>query len=362
MANDAGTAPDPLLAHPDHRYHELCVARVIEETPDAHSIVFEIPMHLTEIFRYRAGQFLTLRLPYQGKALVRCYSLASSPDCETEHKVTVKRIADGRISNWINDHLRAGDRVEVLPPGGLFTLNAGDNPLLLFAGGSGITPVISLIKSALVTTWRRIKLVYANRDQTSVIFRAELDGLAAANPSRLEIAYRLDVADGFLRVEDVNAYVRGHTDAECYLCGPGPFMEITERGLIAAGVAADRIHIEKFLSPPDPGDAATEHALEAAALAGKETPEFLTVGLDGREERVAYRRGQTVLVACQQAGLQPPFSCTEGFCGCCMAKLTAGQVRMINNDFLSDREVAEGWVLTCQSVPVTGSCSVKYPD
>jgi 3-ketosteroid 9alpha-monooxygenase subunit B len=362
MANDAGSAPDPLPSHPDHRYHRLRVARVIDETSDARSIVFEIPAELSEAFRYEAGQFLTVRIPYEGKVLVRCYSLASSPDCDPEHKVTVKRIADGRVSNWINDQVRAGAILEVLPPGGLFTLRAGQNPLLFFAGGSGITPVISLIKSALVSSTRRIRLVYANRDRASVIFARELENLAALHTGRLEIFHRLDVNDGFLSTGDVSAYSSGFIDADCYLCGPAPFMETAERGLLAAPIPRERIHIEKFVSPPDPEDVATEHAGEAAALAGDSIPPFLTVGLDGRDHRVPYERGQTVLVACQQAGLTPPFSCTEGFCGCCMAKLTAGEVRMINNDFLSDREVADGWVLTCQSVPVASACSVKYPD
>lgn len=359
---DQSTPADPLADHPHHEYHDLEIAAVIEETADARSIVFRIPADLAATFRYKAGQFLTLKIPYEGKELVRCYSLASSPDCENEHKVTVKRVADGRISNWINDNLRVGDVVKVLPPGGLFTLREGSRPVVLFAGGSGITPVISIIKTTLTTTDRTLELVYANRDAASIIFAEELERLVAEHPGRLDVVHSLDDRDGFLDVERVKAHVDGRGDAEFYICGPGAFMDVVETALREHDVAAEHIHIERFVSPPDPDDAAAEHAREAAEIAGEVAPETITVELDGETREIEYHKGQTVLVSCQKAGLEPPFSCTDGFCGCCMAKLTAGQVRMINNDFLSEKEVSEGWVLTCQSVPVTRACGVKYPD
>jgi len=363
VSNSSKTSSaDPLEGHPHHEYHPLRVARVVEETADACSVVFDIPDALRDAFRYEAGQFLTLRIPYQGKPLVRCYSLASSPVCEDEHKVTIKRVVDGRISNWINDHLNVGDTVDVLPPGGLFTLREGASPLLMFAGGSGITPVISIVKTALVCTSRTIKLVYANRDRDSVIFREELDALVAAHPDRLEVIHSLDAVDGYLDVPAITAHARGHEAGECYVCGPAVFMDLVEAGLHAVGVAENRIHIEKFVSPPDPDHLAEAQAAGAAELASSDVPEVLKIHLDGQVHEVPYERGQTVLVACQKARLEPPFSCTDGFCGCCMARLRAGQVRMINNDFLSEKELAAGWVLTCQSVPITRECEVEYPD
>jgi len=359
---DPSTPADPLADHPHHEYHDLAVEKVIEETADARSVVFRIPADVADTFRYKAGQFLTVKVPYDGKDLVRCYSLASSPDCESEHKVTIKRVVDGRISNWINDSLSAGDVMKVLPPGGLFTLRDGTHPVVLFAGGSGITPVISIIKTALETTGRALKLVYANRDRGSIIFEEELQKLAAREPARLEVVHSLDDVDGFLDVERVTREVTGFEDAEFYVCGPGVFMDVVEEALEALGTPGERIHIERFVSPPDPDAAAAAHAEEAAEIAGDVAPETINVQLDGETHDVAYERGQTVLVSCQKAGLEPPFSCTDGFCGCCMAQLTAGEVRMINNDFLSDKEVKDGWVLTCQSVPLTRACGVKYPD
>ena len=150
-------------------YHDLRVARVVEETHDARSIILAIPDDLKATFAYRAGQFLTFGVPLEGHQWVRCYSLASCPDTEDEHKVTVKRVQDGRISNWFNDRVAAGDVLHVMKPAGHFCLQDRPAPAVFFSGGSGITPVISLIKSALATTDRNLHLVYANRDENSII-------------------------------------------------------------------------------------------------------------------------------------------------------------------------------------------------
>ena len=341
--------------------YDLRVRRVIEETPDASSIVFEVPAALESVFRYEAGQFVTLRITYAGTQLARCYSLSSSPDCNEEHKVTVKRVADGRVSNWINDSLREGNVVHVMPPGGLFTLKGGDRDLVFFAGGSGITPVISLIKSALATTSRTIRLIYANRDLASIIFRAELEALAARHPRRFTIQHHLDVDGGFLDPAGAAAHVCGHENAEFYLCGPAPFMDTVEFALRRMGVPASRTHIERFVSPPD-HDAGTSEPASVNTFGDRDARSSVSVYLDGRTHDVPCERGETVLSAVQRAGLEPPFSCTDGFCGCCMAKLRAGNVRMKRNDFLSGKETSQGWVLTCQSVPLTSECSVEYPD
>jgi len=339
---------------------ELKVSAVIRETLDSCSVVFEIPKQLQSEFRYRAGQFLTLRIPFGGKQLSRSYSLASSPDCDAEHKITVKRVADGRISNWINDNVATGDVLQCLPPGGLFTLNDDGNDLAMFAAGSGITPVISILKSALATTERRVRVVYANRDRGSVIFREELDRLASKYGPRLELVYRHDDPDGFVDVVQVRQWSADRRSAEYYVCGPAAFMSTVERGLLEEGIEERRIHIERFVSPPDPDDRST--STSDAGVDGATTPSVITVHLDGVAHSVPYGEGQTVLVACQTAGLRPPFSCTEAFCGCCMAKLTSGRVHMRNNDFLSKKEIAQGWVLTCQSIPLTEDVEIRYPD
>ncbi len=350
------------MSRSGHVYHDLEVASVLRETDDAVSLVLKIPDKLSADYRYEAGQFLTFKVPYEDGELVRCYSLSSSPDADQEHKVTIKRVEDGRVSNWINDSVGPGDTLSVLPPGGLFTLDGSERGLLMFAGGSGITPVISIIKTAMLTGSRPVHLVYANRDRSSVIFEKELEELTAANPGRLEISYHLDDRDGYLTVDGAGAFVSAHAQPEVYMCGPAPFMEVVGAAFEALAVPPERVHIEVFVSPEE--DAAEQEAEgKAAALqTGLEVPPELTVHLDGERHEVPYERGHTVLATLRAAGFEPPFSCTDGYCGCCMAKVEQGEVRMLNNDFLDADDVAAGWVLTCQSCPVGPSCEISYPD
>jgi 3-ketosteroid 9alpha-monooxygenase subunit B len=164
---------------------------------------------------------------------------------------------------------------------------------------------------------------------------------------------------GFLDALGVARAVRDLLAGEFYVCGPAGFMETVESALCALGVDEHRLHFERFVSPPDPVDGEPSGAPAAVA---SEVPQTISVYLDGRTRDVPYEAGQTILATVQRAGLEPPFSCTEGFCGCCMAKLRGGRVRMIKNDFLSQRELEDGWILTCQSVPQSSVCSVEYPD
>jgi 3-ketosteroid 9alpha-monooxygenase subunit B len=344
-------------------FHSLRIARVVDETPDARSFVLEVPPALEKTFAYRAGQFLTFRVPCQGDALLRCYSLASAPETDRELKVTVKRVEAGRASNWLNDRLHAGDPIEVLPPSGAFVLRPDARPIVFFAGGSGITPVISLIKSALVTTARRLTLVYANRDAASVIFRDELDALARRHPDRLEVIHRLDAAEGFLDAAAARALVAGSEDACFYLCGPAAFMDVVEAGIAAAGAARERIFVERFVSLHSHDElvamAAAEPAASGAAGAA-DVPAEVEIRLGGRRVRAAYRAGDSVLETARRAGLDPPFACEEGYCGSCAARLLRGQVSMRHNDVFTPDEVAAGHILTCQARPQGAECEVSY--
>jgi 3-ketosteroid 9alpha-monooxygenase subunit B len=277
----------------------------------------------------------------------------------------VKRVDDGRVSNWINDVVEAGDTLMVTPPAGFFVLSGAPRRIVLFAGGSGITPVISIIKSALATTGARVKLVYANRDARSIIFEAELAELARRHAGRFELVHSLDDAVGFLDLQGVKRHVGGDLDAEFYLCGPGIFMATVEEALRELSVPHERIHVERFVSPPDPDHvpAAEEDAPDAAAAAADpETPTEITVVLDGQSHTVPYEKGERVLHAARRAGLEPPFSCEEGYCSCCMARLASGVVEMAANDCLTPELLEEGWVLTCQSRCVSGDVRIEYPD
>jgi len=342
--------------------HELRVAEVVEETHDARSIVFEIPDELRNRFVYKPGQFLSLKIPYEGKVLSRSYSLASSPHTDSEHKVTVKRVEGGRISNWLHDSVEVGDTLMVVPPAGLFVLTREDRGIALFAGGSGITPVISIVKSALATTDRNIELVYANRDERSIIFKAELDGLERKYGSRLRITYLIDEIHGFLTPETVRSHVARDLGRDFYMCGPAPFMDVVEHTLHELGVEGrGQVHIERFVSPHDPGQA-TESVEVATDAVADGVPQQITIVLDGTTHEVAYQEGDSILAAARRAGLDPPFSCEEGYCSCCMAKLAEGDVKMTVNDCLTPDLLTEGWVLTCQSRCQSRKVRIEYPD
>lgn len=341
-------------------YHRLILDRVVQETPDARSFVLAVPADLKERFAYRAGQFLTFRVPWEGDSLIRCYSLASCPVSEAgEWKVTVKRVESGRISNWFHDELSPGDELEVMAPSGRFVLRGSEAPLLLFAGGSGITPVISLVKSALATTTRRIRLVYANRDRGSVIFAAELEALSSVQGDRLQVIHHLDDTQGFLDVSAAAAHGRGFEGADAYVCGPTPFMDVVERALASGGFAADRTFIERFESPEN--DASLERLLGADEVEG-EVPAEILVHLEGEEHRVPYAAGQSILRAAIDAGLDVPFACREGYCGSCAARTVQGDLVMAHNEVFNKAEVAKGWVLTCQARPTGRTCEVRYDD
>jgi 3-ketosteroid 9alpha-monooxygenase subunit B len=338
-------------------FHMLRVKAIVEETFDAKSIVFEVPSDLADVFAYRAGQFLTLEVDCRGERLRRSYSLASAPGCDPEHKVTVKRVHGGQVSGWLHDRLRVNDRLPVKAPEGRFVLDAGDGPLLLFAGGSGITPVISILKSALATTRRPVTLVYANRDEASVIFRAELETLRRSEPDRLRVIHRFDEVHGRLDDKAVHGVVAEARDASCFVCGPAPFMDLVENTAGEAGVPADRIRIERF-TPASPVRPSGPRAPVDVA----ETPEFVEVEIRGEHRRAAYRAPQTLLQATRDAGLDAPYSCEEGFCGCCAAELLDGRVVMDADDALTDGEKRRGMILTCQSRPVTRRCSFRFVD
>ena len=213
--------------------------------------------------------------------------------------------------------------------------------------------------AALATTGRGVKLVYANRDTRSIIFERELEALRERHPGRLRITHRLDDQQGFLGPEDVRRELGDDKDRDVYLCGPAAFMDTVEDTLREAGVARERIHIERFVSPPD------EHEAPAPTGEGKgeeAPPESIELVLDGETRQVPYQAGEPVLEAARRAGLDPPFSCEEGYCSCCMAKLESGRVQMAANDCLTPDLLEEGWVLTCQSRCVGGKVRVVYPD
>jgi ferredoxin-NADP reductase len=330
-------------------FHSLAVVEVVDETPDARSFVLEIPPALADRFAYAAGQFCTFRARIGAEPVVRCYSMSSSPETGDPFTVTVKRVPGGRMSSWMLDALAAGDRIEAMPPAGRFVLRASGAPLVAFAGGSGITPILSIVKTALATTPREVALVYANRDAGSVIFAGELERLRAASGGRLTVHHHLDSERGLLDAAACAALLGERTDADCYVCGPAPYMDVVAAGLALRGVPERQLLVERFELPDD-----------AAAPAVRSRTESLVIRLERRKHAVRYEPGDTILEAARRAGLSPPSACERGNCGTCMAHVVEGAATMRANDALSDGEVAAGWVLTCQAIPTSREVVVDY--
>jgi 3-ketosteroid 9alpha-monooxygenase subunit B len=334
-------------------YHRVPVADVISETDDACSLVLAVPPELAGVFAYRPGQFLTVRVPDgAGGSVARCYSLSSSPHTGDLPTITVKRIADGYASNWIADNVRPGGVLDLLPPAGTFTPQSLAGDFLLFAAGSGITPVISIVKSALATGGGRIVLIYANRDERSVIFGAGLRRLAAEAPGRLLVVHWLDSLHGTPTAAGLAALARPYASAEAFLCGPDPYLAVVREALGQLGVPGKGVHAERFLS-------LEENPFEVSEATGG-TPATLEVCLDGETRRLAWPPGTRMLDVLIDSGLAAPFSCRQGVCGACACQLTAGEVEMAHNEVLEAEDVADGYVLACQSLALTPEVSITY--
>ncbi|WP_328315854.1 ferredoxin--NADP reductase [Streptomyces sp. NBC_00388] len=342
---------------PGARTHRVRVAAVVAETADARSFVLA---PADGALAYRPGQFLTLRLPGpDGGVTARCYSLAGSPHSGDPLKITVKRVAGGHGSNWLCDHVVEGDELEVLPPAGTFGSGPLDGDLLLAAAGSGITPVISLAKAALAEGSERVVLLYANRDQESVIFRDELRALAVEHPRRLLVLHWLEALDGLPTAERLAVLLAPYAGHRAYLCGPAPFMDAVDDALRAAGAAPSAIHRERFFSlsgdvfrevPAAPPESAGTAAGAAEAV----------VELDGETHRVPWGATTPLLDALLAAGVDAPYSCREGSCAACACRVVEGEVTVVRDGVLDDEDRADGYVLACQALPASERITISY--
>ena len=360
---DQNQAPDEPLG--DHVL-ELQIAEVVAETDDARSLVFAVPDERGDPdipprrLRYAPGQFLTLRVPSERTGSVaRCYSLCSSPFTDDALTVTVKRTADGYASNWLCDHARVGMRVHVLAPSGTFVPKTLDSDFLLLAAGSGITPILSICKSALSEGSGQVTLLYANRDEGSVIFAGALRELSAKYPERLTVLHWLESVQGLPSAGALATLAAPFTDRPAFICGPGPFMDAARRALEALKVPAAQIHIEVFKSlESDPFAAVT---IDDTADED-EPPATAIVVLDGETHTVSWPRNAKLLDVLLAKGLDAPFSCREGHCGACACTLRSGKVNMEVNDVLEQVDLDEGLILACQSHPESDSVEVTYDE
>jgi len=335
-------------------YFKVPVAEVIRETGDASSLVLDVPPPLAGTFAYSPGQFITVRVPSDlTGSVARCYSLCSSPEAGDLPAITVKRTAGGYASNWILDNITAGSVLDLLPPAGTFCPRSLDGDFLLFAAGSGITPVISILKSVLAAGRGRVALVYANRDERSVIFAEELRRLATPAAGRLVVLHWLDSLQGTPASSGIAAMARPYAAWEPYICGPDPYLTVVRTALGQLGVPAKRIRAERFLS-------LAENPFEEAAEPPGGMAATLSVDLDGMTRVLPWQPGARMLDVLIDAGLEAPYSCRQGICGACACQLTAGEVEMAHNEVLEEADLADGYILACQAVPLTPEVRITY--
>jgi ring-1,2-phenylacetyl-CoA epoxidase subunit PaaE len=348
------------------KFNALKVKDIRRETPEAVSIAFEIPPVLQIAYQYKQGQYITLKLNINGEEVRRSYSICTSPHCETELRVAVKEVKGGKASGFINRNLKVGDKIEVMTPmGGFHTplSGAAKKKYVLFAGGSGITPMMSILKSTLyIEKNSEVTLIYANKNEDSSIFKKELEEIAASNP-RLKIVLVYDspqqkISDlqtGMVTAEKALELIQnfGLNADEYFICGPGPMMENVKSSLEKLGVAKEKIHIEYFTAVID--------AVNKAESGGADVKSSITVIQYGIETQFNLNTsGQSILDAAIEAGVDAPFSCKGAVCCTCRAKIVEGKVKMDANFALTDDEVEQGFILTCQSHPLTDKVVVDY--
>ncbi|HMN82889.1 MAG TPA: phenylacetate-CoA oxygenase/reductase subunit PaaK [Burkholderiaceae bacterium] len=357
-------------------FHPLRVRERRPETADSVSLLFDVPESLRDAYRFRQGQFLTLRAPIDGREERRSYSICVGVDDyerRGELRVAVKRVAGGRFSNWVNDHLQPGQTIDVMTPDGRF--NTPLDPAQArhhvgFAGGSGITPMLSLIKTTLEAEPRsRFTLIYGNRSLPAIMFLEDLEDLKNRYLGRLRLYHVLSdepqeiaLFSGLLdraRCEAFLADLLPPADIdEAFICGPEPMMDAAEAALRAAGVPAGRIHVERFGVPMPAGQPKPVVVIGDEADAAD-----VTLVVDGKARKLKVsRHGSGILDAGLAAGIDLPYACKGGVCCTCRARVLEGEVRMDKNYTLDEREMAQGFVLTCQSHPVTDRVVISYDE
>jgi ring-1,2-phenylacetyl-CoA epoxidase subunit PaaE len=344
------------------KHFHLKVKEVIQETPEAVTITFWHP--LSEMIKYHAGQFLTVLLTINGEKVRRSYSMSSSPHTDTAPAVTVKRVPNGLVSNWLIDNVKVDDFLEVLEPMGHFMVQPdarNARTVVLIGAGSGITPLMAIAKSILkIEAESRVVLLYGNRDEENIIFKAQLDALEQQHGERLVVKHSLSQpkgawlgATGRLNQTQILRFIEGiagfkATQAEYFLCGPEGLMDEAKGALKVLQVPDEQVHKESFAT------ATTHHPVQAADEDdGSLKTQEVTVLYEGTEYKFAVEPHQTILEAALELDIDLPYSCQAGMCTACMGKCTSGKIHLDEEDGLTKAELAAGYILTCVAHPLT---------
>ncbi|QXP65999.1 ferredoxin--NADP reductase [Polaribacter sp. AHE13PA] len=344
-------------------FHKINIHEVIRETADAVSLVFKIPGNLKSKFAFHAGQYLTLKKTINGKEVRRAYSICSSPS-DSYLKVAIKAVENGTFSTYATTELKEGNFIEISEPEGLFTLETKPNKnYIAFAAGSGITPILSMVKDVLENeVSSTFTLIYGNKTVADTIFKEELDVLKEANPDRFNLHYicsreqlegslfgRIDKAHTNFYIN--NSYKNTSFDA-AFLCGPESMIDEVSATLTERGFAKENIHFELFTTSID----------EEAVAEIKEGTTEVIVMLDDEETTFTMNQTDDLLSASLRNNLDAPYSCQGGVCSTCMCKVTEGNAIMVKNSILTDSEIEEGLVLACQAYPTTSKISIDFDD
>lgn len=353
-------------------FHDLTVRRIDPDTSEAVIVTFDVPAPLRETYAFTQGQYLTLRKTIAGEDLRRSYSICAGVD-DGELRVGVRKVKGGVFSNWINESLRPGDSIAVMAPQGRFFVPLDPTARrhhVGIAGGSGITPILSILKTVLAREpLSSASLIYGNRMLKSTMFKEELEDLKNRYLTRLSLHHvfsdeptdaplNMGLMDRDKIAEFLGSVVPASGIDHAYICGPYQMNDEAEAALLATGVPEDRIHIERFGLAPQAGGAVVHQALPGDAESAK-----VVIIRDGLRREIDFHKDQpSILDAASAAGLEVPFSCTSGVCGTCRAKLVEGQVRMERNFALDKADLANGFVLTCQAHPVSERVVLSFDE
>lgn len=347
------------------RYHTLRIKEVVEVASEAVNLVFEPP---GADFHYQPGQFITIIKEINGKKIRRAYSLCSTPFADEFPTVTVKRVPGGVMSNHINDEFKAGDQIEVMEPMGMFTTNYDLNATrraIFFGGGSGITPLYSLLRSVLIKEPQSsVALVYGNRSEDYIVFKRQLEELKAQYPDRFDLIHILEEdPSGYAQytgrptpemIGQIADQLKVTPDTECYICGPEPMMDVTAGGLKTIGIKEEQIRMESFeAGKTSPADVQGDEATKTSGASE------VTIILEGEAHTISVDKNTAILDAGLDQDLDMPYSCQSGLCTACRAKCLEGELDQEEAEGLTKEEEAEGYVLLCIGKPISDKIKVE---